>query len=189
MAILFTWDVRPSAVTKWLSGFTTKAADESAVFRSIPHYVRHVNKMPTTTLPKPWAMVQRIKNIYYPLVTRLTLERQALSAVRTQNVHCMRFYVVLRFCGPTRYVCDTVKKHPYKLFVYVVSTMHFGMKLCNDQRNEQVFNLYLYLLLPYMFRASFKLIFRGRCTISAMVQVSWVWCQRPGANTSSFHFI
>jgi hypothetical protein len=25
------------------------------------------------------------------------------------------------------------------------------MKLCNDQRNAQVFNLFIYLLLPYMF--------------------------------------
>jgi hypothetical protein len=29
--------------------------------------------------------------------------------------------------------------------------MHFGKKLCIDQRNEQVFNLLIYLLLPYMF--------------------------------------
>jgi hypothetical protein len=36
---------------------------------------------------------------------------------------------------------------------YVVRTMHFGMKLYNDQRNAQVFNLFIYLPLPYMFRA------------------------------------
>jgi hypothetical protein len=36
---------------------------------------------------------------------------------------------------------------------YVVRTVHFGMKLYNDQRNAQVFNLFIYLLLPYMFRA------------------------------------
>jgi hypothetical protein len=35
----------------------------------------------------------------------------------------------------------------------VVRTVHFGMKLYNDQRNAQVFNLFVYLLLPYMFRA------------------------------------
>jgi hypothetical protein len=29
------------------------------------------------------------------------------------------------------------------------------MKLYNDQRNAQVFNLFIYLLLPYMFRAFF----------------------------------
>jgi hypothetical protein len=31
--------------------------------------------------------------------------------------------------------------------------VHFGMKLYNDQRNAQVFNLFIYLLQPYMFRA------------------------------------
>jgi hypothetical protein len=63
---------------------------------------------------------------------------------------------------------------------YFVRTVHFGMKLCNDQRNAQVFNLFIYLRLSYMFRAFFKPIFRGRCTNSAVVQVCWVWCQRPG---------
>jgi hypothetical protein len=29
------------------------------------------------------------------------------------------------------------------------------MKLYNDQRKAQVFNLFIYLLLPYMFRAFF----------------------------------
>jgi hypothetical protein len=38
---------------------------------------------------------------------------------------------------------------------YVIGTVHFGMKLHNDQRNAQVFNLFIYLLLPYMFRAFF----------------------------------
>jgi hypothetical protein len=38
----------------------------------------------------------------------------------------------------------------------VVKTVHFGMKLYNDQRNAQVFNLFIYLLLPYMFRAFFN---------------------------------
>jgi hypothetical protein len=38
---------------------------------------------------------------------------------------------------------------------YAVRTMHFGMKLYNDQRNAQVFNLSVYLLLPYMFWAFF----------------------------------
>jgi hypothetical protein len=33
--------------------------------------------------------------------------------------------------------------------------MVFYMKLYNDQRNAQVFNLFIYLLLPYMFRAFF----------------------------------
>jgi hypothetical protein len=38
---------------------------------------------------------------------------------------------------------------------YVVRTVHFGMKLYNDQRNAQVFNSFIYLLLPYRFRAFF----------------------------------
>jgi hypothetical protein len=42
--------------------------------------------------------------------------------------------------------------------------MHFGMKLYNDQSNTQVFNLFIYLLLPYI------------------SLVSWVWCQLPGAD-------
>jgi hypothetical protein len=38
---------------------------------------------------------------------------------------------------------------------YVVRTVYFEMKLYNDKRNAQVFNLFIYLLLPYMFRAFF----------------------------------
>jgi hypothetical protein len=38
---------------------------------------------------------------------------------------------------------------------YAVRTVNFGMKLYNGQRNAQVFNLFIYLLLPYMFRAFF----------------------------------
>jgi hypothetical protein len=38
---------------------------------------------------------------------------------------------------------------------YVVRTVHFGMNSYNEQRNVQVFNLFIYLLLPYMFRAFF----------------------------------
>jgi hypothetical protein len=34
-------------------------------------------------------------------------------------------------------------------------TVYFGMKLYNDQRNVQVFDLFIYLRLPYMFRAFF----------------------------------
>jgi hypothetical protein len=42
--------------------------------------------------------------------------------------------------------------------------MHFGMKMYNDQRNAQVFNLFINLFLPYMFWAFFQAIFRGSCT-------------------------
>jgi hypothetical protein len=31
---------------------------------------------------------------------------------------------------------------------YAVRTVYFGTKLYNDQRNAQVFNLFIYLLLP-----------------------------------------
>jgi hypothetical protein len=58
--------------------------------------------------------------------------------------------------------------------IYVIRTVHFGMKLYYDKRNAQVFNLFIYLLLPYMFRVLFEPIFRGRYTTSAVVQVSWV---------------
>jgi hypothetical protein len=58
-----------------------------------------------------------------------------------------------------------------------------ALKLYNDQRNAQFFNLFIYLLLPYMFRVFYYPNFWGRCTTSAVVQVSWVWCQRPGADT------
>jgi hypothetical protein len=37
----------------------------------------------------------------------------------------------------------------------VVWNVHFGKKLYNDQRNAQVFNLFIYLLLPYIFRVLF----------------------------------
>jgi hypothetical protein len=49
---------------------------------------------------------------------------------------------------------DTCCNKRHILF-YVVRTVHFGMKLYNDQRNAQVFNLCIYLLLPYKFRAFF----------------------------------
>jgi hypothetical protein len=35
-------------------------------------------------------------------------------------------------------------------------TVHFEMKLYNDQRNAHVFNLFIYLLLPYMFGLYFR---------------------------------
>jgi hypothetical protein len=35
--------------------------------------------------------------------------------------------------------------------VHIASTVHFGTKMYNDQRNAKVFNLLINLLLPYMF--------------------------------------
>jgi hypothetical protein len=33
-------------------------------------------------------------------------------------------------------------------YFYVLRIVHFGIKFYNDQRNAQVFNLFVYLLLP-----------------------------------------
>jgi hypothetical protein len=52
------------------------------------------------------------------------------------------------------------------------------MKLYNDQRNVQVFNLFTYLFLPYMFRAFFEPIFLQRQVYklgSGMVSASGRW--------------
>jgi hypothetical protein len=43
----------------------------------------------------------------------------------------------------------------YNIWFYVVRTVDFEMKFYNDQCNALVFNLFTYLLLPYMFRAFF----------------------------------
>jgi hypothetical protein len=69
-------------------------------------------------------------------------------------------------------------EHPQYKFYYV-RTMHFGMKLYNDQTNAQVLNLFIYFCLT-CFGLFFQPIFRGRCTNSAVAQISWVWYQRPG---------
>jgi hypothetical protein len=73
----------------------------------------------------------------------------------------------------------TTKWQLLDLLFCVVRTVHFGVKEYNYQRNAQFLNLFIYLLLPYMFRAFFQPIFRGRRTNSAVVYVSWVWYQRP----------
>jgi hypothetical protein len=46
---------------------------------------------------------------------------------------------------------------PYMKFFYVVRTVHFIMKLYNDQStcNAQVLDLSVYSILPYMFRTFF----------------------------------
>jgi hypothetical protein len=43
----------------------------------------------------------------------------------------------------------TVSFRSFFFRFYVVRTVHFGMKLYNDQRNAKVFNLFIYLLLPW----------------------------------------
>jgi hypothetical protein len=49
---------------------------------------------------------------------------------------------------------QTVSYAYFCLKIYFVRTVHFGMKLYNE-RNAQVFYLFIYLLLPYMFQAFF----------------------------------
>jgi hypothetical protein len=61
--------------------------------------------------------------------------------------------------------------------VYVVRTMHFGMKLYNDQLNAQVFKLFIYLLQPYMFWAFFS------PSSEAGVQIRQ-WFKSPGYGVS-----
>jgi hypothetical protein len=61
---------------------------------------------------------------------------------------------------------------------YVVRTVHFGMKLYNDQRNAQVLILIIYLLLPYMFWALFSQ------SSEAGVQFRQ-WFQSPGYGVSA----
>jgi hypothetical protein len=63
------------------------------------------------------------------------------------------FEADVRFTNMTRDNMLVTDKHPSKF--YVVRTVHFRMKFYNDQRNAQVFNLCIYLLLPCMFRAFF----------------------------------
>jgi hypothetical protein len=58
-----------------------------------------------------------------------------------------------------------------RIFFHVLRALHFRMKLYNDQRNAQVFNLFIYLLLPSLVLAHLQ---------RQVVQV-WLWCQRPGA--------
>jgi hypothetical protein len=56
------------------------------------------------------------------------------------------------------YICKDLRegiKYTIRDF-YVVSTVHLEMKLYNDRRNAQVFNLFIYLLLPYIFLAFFS---------------------------------
>jgi hypothetical protein len=41
------------------------------------------------------------------------------------------------------------------IYIFNLRTVHFGVQLYIIQRIVQVFNLFIYLLLPYMFRAYF----------------------------------
>jgi hypothetical protein len=67
---------------------------------------------------------------------------------------------------------------PSNFMMYGPCTLKWNCTITNVTRT--FLYLFPYLLLPYMFRAFFKPVFRGRCTNSAVVLVFWVWCQRPG---------
>jgi hypothetical protein len=60
--------------------------------------------------------------------------------------------------------------------------------MCNDHRNAQVFHLFLYLILPYMFRTFFYPIFRGRCTNSAVVHRTPLIWRLQGSPVDFFLF-
>jgi hypothetical protein len=124
---------------------------------------------PITGLDRPWGFMDVVAPRFQDKRHMKVVRWSALRTAETFRVD----NIVTLSCA-SRF---SVLRHWNKF--YVLRTVHFGMKLCNDQRNAQCFNLFIYLLLPYMFRAFYYPIFRGRCTTSAVVQVSWVWCQRP----------
>jgi hypothetical protein len=93
-------------------------------------------------------------------VAQKTLD-SGLSAVkhRVPNDFCGTLYVELSFTFTVWYPWTyqqrfTVLNNIFKIF-YIVKTVHFGMKLYNDLRNAQIYNLFINLLLPYMFLAFF----------------------------------
>jgi hypothetical protein len=74
-------------------------------------------------------------------------------------MHSDKAFNQCAFIGKVR-KCKYFLMHGYGTYCkfskfYVVRTVHFGMKFYNEQSNAQVFNLFIYLLLPYMFRAFF----------------------------------
>jgi hypothetical protein len=67
--------------------------------------------------------------------------------------------------------------------MYVVMTVHFEMKLYHDQSNTQFFK-FIYLVTSALHVAGFLLAHLQRQVYNlAVVQVPWVWCQRPGVDT------
>jgi hypothetical protein len=54
------------------------------------------------------------------------------------------------------------------------------MKLYNDQWNAMFFSLFIYLPLPYMFRAFFKPVFTRNAYKFDSGSSSWICCKRPG---------
>jgi hypothetical protein len=90
-----------------------------------------------------------------------------IDPIRTQsalNAHSSRHTISVTICANQTESCRNIivraifllfPKDDIFLIFYVVWTVHFGIKLYNDQRTAQGFNLFIYLLLPYMFRAFF----------------------------------
>jgi hypothetical protein len=46
-------------------------------------------------------------------------------------------------------------KHVRSYYKSKHSEIRYYLRLCNDQLNAHVFNVFIYLVLPYMFRAFF----------------------------------
>jgi hypothetical protein len=85
-------------------------------------------------------------------------------------------YVRSQIFAELELTCECSSSGPERIgvvfvVIVVVRTVHFGMKFYNDHRKARVFNVFIYLLVPYMFRAFFKPIFRSKCTNSAVVEV------------------
>jgi hypothetical protein len=69
--------------------------------------------------------------------------------ILAENTELLSYHLQIKLQVTAGYKC--LKQH--STIFYVVRAVHFGMNLYNDQRNAQVFNLSVYLLLPYMFWA------------------------------------
>jgi hypothetical protein len=95
---------------------------------------------------------------------------KALSAVLTPSHNVLRSYKWCHLCtsvlapnGSLRAECSNAKiPHKYLLLLFrsfewkflVIKWQWHQMKPYYGQRNAQVFNLFIHLLLPYMFRSS-----------------------------------
>jgi hypothetical protein len=80
------------------------------------------------------------------------------------NLFCLIIYFIYYICCIfyILFIMILLILFHYIYLFYVVRTLHFEMKMYNNQRNAQVF-LSPYLLLPYMFQAFFKPIFNRHC--------------------------
>jgi hypothetical protein len=97
-------------------------------------------------------MVDILAKIIYCFIQIKYLIRQTHNVVLYFNKNTNTTILYFIFCNKIKY--NYVWRSVYFIF-YVVRTFHYGMKLYNDQRKAQMFNLFIYLLLPYIFRAFF----------------------------------